>query len=104
MVLGKQKLCIEKVSLNFKYFHEYFNDIFRSSWFFRETIVTPENSSSEVLICLKDFTIVWIIREENLLIKNESRFVLENIFEHPEYFREYLLICFVPRDFSKKLL
>ena len=48
MVLREAKFCIEKVSLNFRYFHEYFNDIFHSSGFFGETIVTPENSSSKL--------------------------------------------------------
>ena len=64
MVFREAKLCIEKVSLNFIYFHEYFNDIFRSSRFFGETIVTPENLSSEVLICFENFIVVWIIRKE----------------------------------------
>ena len=65
MALGRQKFCIEKVSLNPRYFHEYFNDISRFSRFFGETIVTPENSLSKVLICFENFIIVWIIREED---------------------------------------
>ena len=62
MVLGKQN--IEKVLLNSIYFREYFNDIFRSSGFFGETIITPENLSSEILTCFENFIIVWIIREK----------------------------------------
>ena len=65
MVFREAKLCIEKVSLNSRYFHEYFNDIFRSSGFFEETIVTPENSSSEILTCFENFIMVWIVRRED---------------------------------------
>ena len=97
----KIKLCIEKISLNSRYFHEYFNDIFRSSGFFEETIVTPENSSSEILTCFENFIIVWIIREEGCSKRIKD---LENVFKYLEYFREYLLIFFIPRDFSEKLL
>ena len=64
MISGQQKLCIEKVSLNSRYFHEYFNDISRSSGFFGETIVTPESSSSEILICFENFIVVWLIQKE----------------------------------------
>ena len=53
-----------KSIVNFGYFREYFNDISRSSGFFGETIVTPENSLSEILTCFENFIIVWIIREE----------------------------------------
>ena len=61
-----KKLYTEKVSLNFRYFREYFNDISRSSGFFGETIVTLENSSSEILTYFENFIVVWIIREEKL--------------------------------------
>ena len=54
-----------KSIVNFRYFREYFNDISRFSGFFEETIVTPENSSSDILICFENFITVWIIREES---------------------------------------
>ena len=47
-----------------RYFHKHFSNISYSSRFFGETIVTPENSSSEISTCVENFIVVWIIREE----------------------------------------
>ena len=81
MISGQQKLCIKKVSLNLRYFHEYFNDISRSSGFFGETIVTPENSSSEILTCFENFIMFGLFGKKVVgLIENESKIRVRKYF------------------------
>ena len=81
MVSGKQKLCIEKVLLNSRYFHEYFNDIFCSSRFFGETIVTLENSSSKILTCFENFIMFGLFGKKVVgLIENESKIRVRKYF------------------------